>query len=284
MCSASKNFSYSNPSIVSMAANITADTLPLSGRVAIVTGASRGIGRAVAIHLRSLGAKLVINYASSSSQADLLASELNANAPDNNPSSPVVIAVKADVSNPDDVKSLFDRAEQEFNTPAHILVNCAGVLDPKYPTLANTTVEDWDTTFNVNTKGAFLICREATNRLARGGGGRIVLISTSIIGAALPGYAGYAASKAAVETMTKIVAKELKGSGITVNCVAPGPVATELFFAGKSEESVQRIVDACPLGRLGEPSDVTPIIGFLVSDAGEWVNGQVIRVNGGFVV
>ncbi|KAL0339519.1 UNVERIFIED_CONTAM: NADPH-dependent aldehyde reductase-like protein, chloroplastic [Sesamum radiatum] len=233
---------------------------------------------------RSLGAKLVINYASSSSQADALASELNSKAADSIDTSPVAIAVKADVSTPEDVKLLFDRAEQEFNTPAHILVNCAGVLDPKYPTLANTTVEEWETTFNVNTKGAFLTCREAANRLARGGGGRIVLISSSIVGAALPGYGAYAGSKAAVETMTKIAAKELKGSGITVNCVAPGPVATELFFAGKSEEMVGRLVEACPLGRLGEPNDVAQIIGFLVSDGGEWVNGQVIRVNGGFIV
>ncbi|KAG8371807.1 hypothetical protein BUALT_Bualt12G0001600 [Buddleja alternifolia] len=273
--------------IASMAAaHTTTNTLPLKDRVAIVTGASRGIGRAIAIHLRSLGAKLVINYASSSTQADLLASDLNSNAADavQHPSSPIAIAVNADVSNPDDVKALFDRAQQEFNTPVHILVNCAGVLDPKYPSLANTTVDDWETTFNVNTKGAFLSCREAANRLLRGGGGRIILISTSIVGASLPGYAAYAASKAAVETMAKIVAKELKGSGITVNCVAPGPVATELFYAGKSEEMVQRIVDSCPLGRLGQPNDVAQIIGFLASDAGEWVNGQVIRVNGGFVV
>ncbi|KAK4481751.1 hypothetical protein RD792_012661 [Penstemon davidsonii] len=267
------------------APNTTTKSLPLTGRVAIVTGASRGIGRAIAIHLRSLGAKLVINYASSSSQADLLASELNSSAAENTTtSSPVAVAVKGDVSTPADVKSLFDRAEEEFKTPAHILVNCAGVLDPKYPTLANTTIEDWESTFNVNTKGAFLCCREAANRLARGGGGRIILISTSIVGAALPGYAAYAASKAAVEMMTKIVAKELKGTGITVNCVAPGPVATELFFEGKSEEMVQRVVDACPLGRLGQPNDVAHIVGLLVSDAGEWVNGQVIRVNGGFVV
>ncbi|KAI3471509.1 hypothetical protein Pfo_028159 [Paulownia fortunei] len=245
-----------------MAANTTADSLPLNGRVAIVTGASRGIGRAIAIHLRSLGAKLVINYASSSSQADLLASELNSNAADKSPSSPVAIAVKADVSNPDDVKSLFDRAEQEFNTPAHILVNCADFRS-KVPDPSQYDSRRLETTFSVNTK---------------------VLISTSTVGVALPGYATYSASKAAVETMAKIVAKELKGSGITVNCVAPGPVATELFFAGKSEEMVQRIVDACPLGRLGEPNDVAQIIGFLVSDAGEWVNGQVIRVNGGFVV
>lgn len=209
----------------------------LHGRVAIVTGASIGIGRAIAIHLRSLGARLVINYTSSSSstQADLLASHFNVTSP-----VAVAVAVKADVSNPDDVRSLFERAEQEFGTPAHILINCAGVSDPNYPALADTTVEDWDTTFNVNARGAFLTCREAAKRLARGGGGRIILISTSVVGAALPGYA---ASKAAVEMMGKIVAKELKGSGITANSVAPGPVATELFFAGKSEESVQKLVD-----------------------------------------
>jgi 3-oxoacyl-[acyl-carrier protein] reductase len=158
------------------------------------------------------------------------------------------------------------------------------VLDPKYPILANTTVEDWDMTFNVNTKGAFLCCREATNWLAYGGGGRIIMISTSLVGAPTPGYAAYTASKAAVETMTRIVAKELKGTGITANCVAPGPVATELFFAGKTEETLKRIADACPLNRLGEPEDISKVVGFIASDAGEWINGQVIRVNGGFVV
>ncbi|KAH6757297.1 Rossmann-fold superfamily protein [Perilla frutescens var. hirtella] len=259
----------------------TAAAADLLGRVAIVTGASRGIGRAIAVHLHSLGAKLVINYTSSSTQAELLASDLNAKSA---AASPVAVAVKADVSNPDDVRSLFDRAEEEFKTPAHILVNCAGVADPKYPALTDTAVEDWDAIFNVNARGAFLTCREAANRLAHGGGGRIVLISTSMVAAALPGYAAYASSKAAVEMMAKIVAKELKGSGITVNCVAPGPVATELFFAGKSEELVQRLVDACPMGRLGQPNDIAQIVGFLVSDAGEWVNGQVMRVNGGFII
>lgn len=104
------------------------------------------------------------------------------------------------------------------------------------------------------------------------------------MGSLLPGYAAYAASKAAVESMAKVTAKELKGTGITVNCVAPGPVATELFFAGKTEEMVKGIADACPLGRLGEPEDVSPIVGFLASDAGEWINGQIVRVNGGFVI
>lgn len=144
-------------------------------------------------------------------------------------------------------------------------------------------MEDFDFTFNVNTKGAFLCCREAANRLIRGGGGRIILISSSTVGGLKPGFGAYAASKAAVETMVKILAKELKGSGITANCVAPGPIATEMFFAGKDEEHIKKIIDECPLGRLGETKDVAPIAGFLASDAGEWVNGQVIRVNGGYV-
>ncbi|KAL6194088.1 hypothetical protein ACLB2K_035172 [Fragaria x ananassa] len=252
----------------------------LNGRVAIVTGGSRGIGREIVLHLHSLGARVVINYASSSNQADELASQLNTK------TSPQVsaIAAKADVSDPDLVKLLFDKVEQEMGAQVHILVNCAGVLDPKYPSLADTTVDDWDNTFNINTKGAFLVCREATNRLARGAGGRIIMITTSVVGGLMPGYAAYAASKAAVETMTKIVAKELKGSGITANCVAPGPVATELFFAGKSEETVNRITEACPLGRLGQPHDVSQVVGFLAGDAGEWINGQVLRVNGGALI
>ncbi|CAK9136747.1 unnamed protein product [Ilex paraguariensis] len=257
-------------------------SLSLAGKVAIVTGGSRGIGRAIAVHLRSLGARIVINYASNSTQADLLASELNSSGEAS--SHPVAIAIQANVSDPDHVKSLFDRAEEEFKSQVHILVNCAGVLDPKYPSIANTAVEDWDSTFSVNTRGAFLCCREAANRVAHGGGGRIILITTSVVGSLLPGYGAYAASKAAVETMVKIVAKELKGTGITANCVAPGPVATELFFAGKTEEMVKRLVEACPLGRLGEPEDIAQVVGFLASDAGEWVNGQIIRVNGGFVV
>ncbi|XP_075475074.1 NADPH-dependent aldehyde reductase-like protein, chloroplastic [Primulina tabacum] len=263
-----------------MATSTAVDVPPLNGRVAIITGAARGIGRAIATHLRSLGAKVVINYVTSSTQADLIAAEFNSKSP----SSTVAIAVKADVSSETDVQHLFDRAEQEFGAPAHIMVNCAGTLDSTFSSIANTTVDIWETTFDVNTKGSFLCCREASKRLARGGGGRMVFITSSLVGSLIPGYGAYAASKAAVETMTKIAAKELKGSGITVNCVAPGPVASDLFFAGKSEEMVQMSVDACPMGRLGEATDVAPLVGFLVSDGGAWVNGQIIRINGGSVV
>jgi len=135
----------------------------------------------------------------------------------------------------------------------------------------------------VNTRGAFLCLKEASKRLKRGGGGRIICLSSSMVGALRPGYGAYAGSKAAVETMVKILAKELKGTGITANCVAPGPIATEMFFAGKTEEMVRRVVGECPLSRLGESKDVAPVVGFLASEAGEWVNGQVVRVNGGYV-
>ncbi|RRT36055.1 hypothetical protein B296_00056060 [Ensete ventricosum] len=256
----------------------TAPALPLSGRVAIVTGSSRGIGRAIASHLASLGASLIIGYASSSAAADRLAAELNS--PNQEPRA---VAVRVDVSNPDNVKSLFDAAESAFGGPAHILVACAGVLDEKYPTVSATAVEDWDATFAVNTRGAFLCCREAANRLVRGGGGRIVCITSSTTAALRPGFGAYVASKAAVEAMVKVMAKELKGTAITANCVAPGPVATDMFFAGTSEESVRRVVEENPMGRLGQTEDIAPVVGFLCTDAGAWVNSQVIRVNGGYI-
>lgn len=254
--------------------------LPLQDRVAIVTGGSRGMGRAVALHLSSLGARVVVNYTSNSGKADSVASQINNSSAN---SFPRAIAVKADVSDPDQVKSLFDSGESAFSSPVHILVNCAGVLDSKYPTIANTTLEDLDRTFNVNARGAFLCCREGANRIKRGGRGRIICFTSSLVAASRPLYGAYTASKAAVEAMVKILAKELKGSGITANCVAPGPIATEMFFAGKTEEMVKRIVEENPLGRLGQTEDVAGLVRFLVSDEGEWVNGQIVRVNGGFV-
>ncbi|KAL5563292.1 hypothetical protein UlMin_033039 [Ulmus minor] len=259
--------------------NDTSDLLlPLQDRTAIVIGAaSRGIGRAIALHLASLGAKLVVSDMSNSDQLDLLVSEINNN------SHGGAIAVRANISDPSEVKSLFDAAENFFNSQSHILVNAAGVADSKYPTIATTTLQDFDHIFSVNTRGAFLCCREAANRLKRGGGGRIILISSSQVGGLKPGYGAYTASKAAVEAMVKILAKELKGTGITANCVAPGPIATRMFFDGKSEEQVKRAAADCPLGRLGQPEDVAPVVGFLATDASEWVNGQVIRANGGYV-
>ncbi|KAF8007370.1 hypothetical protein BT93_K1391 [Corymbia citriodora subsp. variegata] len=261
----------------SATAAAAAAPVPLQGRVAIVTGSSRGIGRAIAVHLASLGAKVVVNYTSNSAHADLVVAEINSSSPD------AAVSVRADVSDPASVKSLFDAAESAFDSPVHILVNSAGVMDAEHFSIAGTPVEEFDQIFSVNTRGTFLSCREAANRLKRGGGGRIILLSSSLVAALKPNYGAYTASKAAVETMARVLAKELKGTGITVNCVAPGPIATELFFAGRGEEYVKGVVEACPHGRLGKTDDVAPVIGFLASDGGEWVNGQVIRVNGGFV-
>uniref|UniRef100_A0A2P2PI64 Ketoreductase domain-containing protein n=1 Tax=Rhizophora mucronata TaxID=61149 RepID=A0A2P2PI64_RHIMU len=255
--------------------------MPLQDRVAIVTGASRGIGKAIATHLASLGARVAINYTSSKVQADAVAQEINTNHLESTQTS--AITVQANISDPAQVKSLFDEVERAFGSQVHILVNSAGVLDPKYPSIANTSLEDFDSTFSVNTRGAFLCCREAANRLKRGGGGRIILLSSSMVGGLKPGYGVYAASKAAVETMIKILAKELKGTGITANCVAPGPIATEMFYAGKTEEQIMQFIEQCPLGRLGETKDIASVVGFLATDASEWVNGQVTRVNGGYV-
>ncbi|KAL6646988.1 hypothetical protein ACP70R_014425 [Stipagrostis hirtigluma subsp. patula] len=250
----------------------SAQPAPLAGRVAIVTGASRGIGRAVASHLSALGASLVLGYASSAAEADALAAEL-----------PRAVAVRADVSDEAGVRSLFDAAESAFGTPAHILVANAGVLDDTYPTVAATATASFDRTIAVNLRGAFLCLREAANRVPRGGGGRIVAVTSSVVGNHPEGYAAYTASKAAVEAMVRTMAKELKGTRVTANCVAPGATATDMFFAGKSEERVRWLAETNPMGRLGEPRDIAPVVGFLCTDAGEWVNGQVIRANGGYV-
>ncbi|XP_074585903.1 NADPH-dependent aldehyde reductase-like protein, chloroplastic [Curcuma longa] len=256
-----------------------ADAFPLSGRIAIVTGAARGIGRGVAVHLASLGAFLVLGDCSDSPAAEQLAAELNASL--DHP--PRAVALRVDVSDANAVKSLFDAAESAFGGRAHIIVSCAGICDEKYPSLPETSDEVWDRTFAVNARGNFLCCREASKRLVRGGGGRIVCFSSSGVGALRPGYGAYVASKAAVEVMVKVLAKELKGTGITANCVAPGPVKTPMFYAGKSDEVVQSIVEEGPMGRLGEVEDIAPVVGFLCTDGGGWVNGQVVRANGGYI-
>uniref|UniRef100_A0A0E0M8A3 Ketoreductase domain-containing protein n=1 Tax=Oryza punctata TaxID=4537 RepID=A0A0E0M8A3_ORYPU len=262
-----------------MAAPATALPLPLAGRVALVTGGSRGIGREVCAHLASLGARVVINYASNSANADAFAADLNSRG--GGAGGVRAVAVRADVSDPAAVRALFDRAEEAFGSPPHIVVACAGLLESKYPSLADTAVEDFDAMFAVNVRGTFLVCREAANRIPAASGGRVVTFSSSILGTLLPGYAAYTATNGAVEAMTRIMAKEVAAKGVTANVVAPGPVRTELFMAGKDEAFVRRVEERS-MGRIAETTDVAPVVAFLVSDAAAWVNGQVIRVNGGF--
>ncbi|WP_097306136.1 SDR family oxidoreductase [Pseudomonas chlororaphis] len=242
-----------------------------TSKVAIVTGASRGIGAVIAKQLANEGFAVAINYASSATDASALVVELRQ-------AGHRAIAIKADVANADDVRRLFDETEIQLGK-VDVLINNAGIL--KVLPLAQHSDELFEQTFAINTRGTFNTLREATSRL--NAGGRIVNFSSSTVGLNLPGYAVYIASKAAVESLTQVFAKELRGRNITVNAVAPGPVATELFLHGKSEEQIQNFAKMPPLERLGQPEDIANVIAFLVSPAASWVNGQILRANGGLV-
>ncbi|KAM0831254.1 hypothetical protein ACQ4PT_065672 [Festuca glaucescens] len=181
-----------------------------------------------------------------------------------------------------------DGAEEEdaaaaFGEELHILVTTAAVLDFSYPTLVETSEASYDAMFGTNARGTFLCCREAANRLARDRRGRIVTFSSSGVGSLRPGYAAYAASKAAVEVMTRILARELCGTGITANAVVPGSTATPMFYNRKTPEEAERCIAEAPLGRLDMPEDNAPLVGFLASNAGGWVNAKVLRYNGGTI-
>ena len=238
-------------------------------RTAIVTGASKGIGAALARRLAADGFRTVVNYASSTAEAAETVAAIKA-------AGGQAIAVGADVSDPAAVKMLFDRAEAEFG-PVDVLVNNAGIL--KQGPLAQVTDEDYQRQIAINLTGTFNGMREGAKRVRDGG--RIINFSTSIIGNFQPTYAVYAATKAAVEAMTHILAKELGPRRVTVNAVAPGPVATDMFLTGKSEELVKRMTGDIPLGRLGQPDDIARVVSFLASPDSGWVNGQVIKANGG---
>ncbi len=238
-------------------------------KVAIVTGASRGIGAAIAERLASDGFAVVVNYASSAGEADALVARLQA-------ASHRAIAVRADISKADDVRRLFDETEQKLGK-VDVLINNAGIL--KTASLAESSDALFEQTFSVNVRGTFNTLREAATRL--NDGGRIVNFSSTTVALNLPTYGLYSSSKAAVETLTPIFAKEMRGRNITVNAVAPGPVATELFFNGKTEAQIQQFASMPPLQRLGQPDDIASVISFLAGADGAWVNGQVLRANGG---
>jgi 3-oxoacyl-[acyl-carrier protein] reductase len=242
-----------------------------TNRVAIVTGASRGIGAAIARRLASDGLAVVVNYAGSAGAAGTLVEEIEA-------AGGRAIPVQADVSDPAAVKRMFDAAEAAYGG-VDVLVNNAGIM-----TLAPIAQMDdaaFDRIIAINLKGTFNGLREAANRLRDGG--RIVNFSTSVVGLYQPSYGVYAATKAAVEALTHILAKELGPRGITVNAVAPGPIATELFFQGKDQATLDRIRQIIPLGRLGEVDDIARVVSLLVGPDGGWINGQTLRANGGVV-
>ncbi|MFM0070657.1 SDR family oxidoreductase [Paraburkholderia sediminicola] len=240
-----------------------------NAQVAIVTGASRGIGAAVAQRLAKDGFAVAVNYASSSTEADALVAELTA-------AGTKAIAVKADVSNADDVRRMFETTEQRLGK-VDVLVNNAGVL--KTLPLADTSDALYDQTFDINVRGTFNTLREAAARM--NDGGRIVNFSSTTLALNMPGYAIYNGTKAAVEAFTHVFAKELRGRNITVNAVAPGPIATSLFLDGKTEEQIQTFAKMPPLQRLGQPDDIASVVSFLAGPDAGWVNGQILRANGG---
>ncbi|GAB3881044.1 hypothetical protein GCM10027612_09520 [Microbispora bryophytorum subsp. camponoti] len=173
---------------------------------------------------------------------------------------------------------MFDAAEKEFGG-IDVVVNSAGRLS--LSPIADLDLDDLDALHRTNIRGTFVTAREAARRVRHGG--TIITMSTSVVGLQLPTYGAYVASKGAVEAMTLVLARELRGRQITVNAVAPGPTATELFLDGKDETTVERMAKQPPLERLGTPEDIAEVVAFLASPAGHWINGQVVRANGGIV-
>lgn len=240
-----------------------------TNKVAIVTGASRGIGAAIAERLARDGLTVVINYSGDPGPAERLARRIEERGGK-------ALTAKADVSSAEAVRRMFDAAEAAYGG-IDVLVNNAGIL--KAVALADATDEEFDRHFAVNVKGTFNTMREASGRMRNGG--RIVNFSSTTLALNMPGYAAYNGTKAAVEALTHVFAKELRGRNITVNAVAPGPIATDLFLAGKSDELIAQFAKMPPLERLGQPEDIANVVAFLVGPDAGWVNGQVLRANGG---
>jgi 3-oxoacyl-[acyl-carrier protein] reductase len=238
-------------------------------KVAIVTGASGGIGAAVAERLAKDGFTVVVNYAGNAASA--VVAKIAA-------AGGQAVAAKADVSDGAAVARMFDTAETAFGG-VDVLINNAGIMN-------TAPIEDSDDALferhiAVNLKGTFNTLREAARRLRDGG--RIVNFSSSVTGLLQPTYGVYAATKAAVEAMTSVLAKELRGRNITVNAIAPGPTATKLFLDGKPQEVIDRLSNMAPLGRLGQPQDIAAAVAFLSGPDGAWINGQTVRANGGII-
>ncbi|BCJ52527.1 3-oxoacyl-ACP reductase [Actinoplanes sp. NBRC 14428] len=237
-------------------------------RVAIVTGGSRGIGRAVAERLAADGQAVVVGYAGNQAAAEAAVETIGK-------AGGRAVAVRADVAEPAAVGALFDTAEQRYGG-VDVVVNAAGImiLSP----LAELDLDALDRMHRTNIRGTFVVAREAAGRVRAGGA--IINFSTSVTRLHLPAYSAYAASKAAVEAISPILAKELRGRDITVNAVAPGPTATALFLDGKSDQQIQQIAGQNPMQRLGRPEDIAEVVSTLAGPA-RWINGQTVYVNGG---
>ncbi len=239
-------------------------------KTAIVTGASGGIGGAIAKRLGAEGFSVVVHYSGRSEKADEAVAEIKKAGGQG-------LAVMADISKPEEVKQLFVKAKETFGGITAV-VNAAGIM-PLAP-IAKGDIESFDRVIATNLRGSFLVMSEAANHVVDGG--RIVMFSSSVVAKNFPGYGAYIASKEGVEGLTRVLANELGSRKITVNAVSPGPVATELFTKGKSKEQLDGMAKMVPLGRIGEVADIEGVVSFLVGKDAGWINGQVIRVNGGF--
>ena len=242
-----------------------------SPKVAIVTGASRGIGAAIAERLAKDGMTVVINYSGNAAPAEVLAGKIEK-------AGGRALAAQADVSDASAVARMFEAAEAAFGG-IDVLVNNAGIM--KLATIAETDDALFDSQIAVNLKGSFNTMREAARRMR--GGGRIINLSSSVVGLYQPTYAPYAATKAAIEAVTHVLSRELRGRNITVNAIAPGPTATALFLDGKPQAVIDHLTKLAPLERLGTPEDIAAAVAFLAGPDGAWINGQVLRANGGIV-
>jgi 3-oxoacyl-[acyl-carrier protein] reductase len=242
-----------------------------NGKVAIVTGASRGIGSAVAERLGRDGFSVVVNFSGSAEAADALVRKITAGGGR-------ALAVKADVSDPAAVREMFETTVAKFGG-VDVLVNNAGIMT--LSNLTETDDESFDRQIAINLKGTFNTLREGARRMRSGG--RIINFSSSVVGLLQPTYAVYAATKAGVEAITSVLAKELRGRNITVNAIAPGPTATDLFLKGKPQAVIDHLAKLAPLERLGEPDDIARAVSFLAGPDGAWINGQVLRANGGII-
>ncbi|WP_433938027.1 SDR family oxidoreductase [Paenibacillus lautus] len=246
-------------------------TKGLSGKVAIVTGATRGIGREIAERLAENGAKVVVNYASSPAKAEEVVGRIKQGGGE-------ARAIQANISQVAEIERLFRETIEAYGG-IDILVNNAGIMTTK--PIAAITEEDFDQHFAINVKGTYFAIQQAFHHM--NSGGRIINFSTSVAGQMFPTYSVYAGTKGAVEQFTRQLAKEFGPKGITINAVAPGPINTELFTVGKSEEQIAGIVSMNSFGRLGEPDDIAGVVLFLASEESKWITGQTLRVNGGFV-